>query len=140
MISGDKQYDDAKLNTFNPLFPRGGYFGLAAIIGPSNLGDIHPSVTLAITKKISWQTDYDIFWRMNRNDGIYGPNVKVIYSGKDTHSTQIGRQLGTSFIYQPKKFLYFRLEGTWFEAGDYLKETGQGKDILMGGATIQVKF
>src|ERR1044072_7001138 len=42
LISGDQKMDDNKIQTFNPLFPRGGYFGLAALIGPANLFDIHP--------------------------------------------------------------------------------------------------
>ena len=34
LISGEKHFDDDKLKTFNPPFPRGAYFGLAALIGP----------------------------------------------------------------------------------------------------------
>ncbi|HKC36283.1 MAG TPA: alginate export family protein [Chitinophagaceae bacterium] len=49
-ISGDTLYGDKKLQTFNPLFPRGGYFGLASLMGPANLFDIHPSLTLELKK------------------------------------------------------------------------------------------
>ena len=140
LISGDRNYQDGKLNTFNPLFPKGAYFGLAALIGPSNLIDVHPYIELAIAKDLSWQSDYDLFWRNSINDGIYGPNVQLVYSGSGTSSKHIGQQLGTALVYTPDMFLYFRGEFTWFNAGRYSKQAGTGKDILMAGATIQLKF
>ncbi len=140
LISGDKKYRDGRLNTFNPLFPRGAYFGLAALIGPSNLLDVHPYIELAVAKNLSWQSDYDVFWRKSVQDGIYGPNMQLIYSGVGATAKHIGQQLGTSLVYTPNKFLYLRGEFTWFNAGDYLKQVGAGKDILMAGATVQFKF
>ncbi|MXV50079.1 alginate export family protein [Pedobacter sp. HMF7647] len=139
-ISGDKTYNDSRLNTFNPLFPKGAYFGLAALIGPSNLVDAHPYIQFNLTKNLIFSSDYDLFWRMSRNDGIYAVNSKLIYSGKVGTSKQIGRQLGGALEYFPNKYLYFRQEFTWFNTGDYLKEAGPGKDILMFGSTITFKF
>lgn len=139
LISGDKNIGDDRLNTFNPLFPRGAYFGLAALIGPANLIDVHPYIELTIATDLSWQTDYDVFWRKSIEDGIYGPNVGIIYpAGVDAR--HIGQQLGTALVYTPNQFLSLRGEFTWFNAGAYLKQSGAGKDILMTGATIQFKF
>ncbi|MEO6980989.1 MAG: alginate export family protein, partial [Mucilaginibacter sp.] len=134
-ITGDKNYGDGRLNTFNPLFPKGAYFGLAALIGPANLVDAHPYVQLALTTKLSLFESYDMFWRMNRNDGLYAVNGKLIYSGKNIPSKYIGNQLETALEYTPNKFFYFREEFTWFNAGDFLKAAGPGKDILMAGTT-----
>jgi catechol 2,3-dioxygenase-like lactoylglutathione lyase family enzyme len=64
------------------LYPKGAYFGLAALIGPSNLFDIHPSIDLELTDRLNWGMDYDIFWRLSKHDGIYAPNMSVIYAGK----------------------------------------------------------
>ena len=74
LISGDRRYDDNKLQTFNPLFPRGAYFGLAALIGPANLIDVHPYLALSIFKTLELGFDYDIFWRYSSYDGLYGAN------------------------------------------------------------------
>ncbi len=139
-ISGDAQYGDNKLQTFNPLFPRGGYFGLASLIGPVNLFDIHPSLTLELNESLFLNMDYDIFWRYSKNDGIYGPNVLMIYSGKNNPFKFIGNQLATDLVYTPNAFLYFRWEFTWFDAGEYLKAAGTGKDIIFTGVTAQLKF
>ncbi len=140
LISGDASYGDNKLQTFNPLFPKGSYFGLAALIGPANLLDVHPSMTFELTEKLSLDMDCDLFWRYSKNDGIYGPNVALIYSGKNNDHTHIGDQLSTDISYTPNKFLYFRWEFTWFSAGDFLKTAGPGKDILFAGITTQFKF
>lgn len=140
LVSGDKSHNDQRLNTFNPLFPKGAYFGLAALIGPSNLIDTHPYIMITLAKNLTLTEDYDMFWRMDRNDGLYAPNGKVIYPGQNNFSKQIGSQLATYLEYTPNNFLYFRGEFTWFKAGDYLKESGPGKDILLAGTTITLKF
>lgn len=139
-ISGDKNYDDGKLNTFNPLFPRGAYFGLAALIGPYNLLDAHPYVQVSLSKEVVFALDYDLFWRMSRNDGLYAVNGKRIYSGKAGRSKHIGRQLGASLEFPLGKYFDFKQEFTWFNAGKYLKQAGPGKDILMTGSTLTFKF
>ena len=139
-ISGDARYGDNKLQTFNPLFPRGGYFGLVSLIGPANLFDIHPSLMFDLTSKLFLNMDYDIFWRFSKNDGIYGPNVALIYSGKNSRNKYIGRQYSTDLVYSPNTFLYFRGEFTWFKADEYLRDVSPGKDILFTALTAQLKF
>ncbi|MBL0740946.1 alginate export family protein [Chryseolinea sp. Jin1] len=139
LISGDKTNGDARLQTFNPLFPRGAYFGLAALIGPANLVDIHPS--LAITyKQLTLTTDYDRFWRQSPDDGIYAPNMELIYSGRHSSARLIGQQITTEIQYAPSGALTLKGEYTFFNAGHFLKDVGTGKDIHFGGVTVQYKF
>lgn len=139
-ISGDAKYGDDKLQTLHPLFPRGGYFGLVSLIGPANLFDIHPSLTFGLSTKMFLSMDYDVFWRFSRNDGIYGPNVALIYSGKNSSQKYVGRQFSCDLVYTPNNFIYFRTEFTWFKAGRFLKDSGTGKDILFTAFTAQLKF
>lgn len=140
LISGDKHFDDGKLQTFNPLFPRGAYFGLAALIGPSNLVDMHPSLSISITKNLNIGFDYDIFWRYSSNDGLYGVNSSLIYSGRNISSKYIGDQSAFNLVYTPNNSLSFSAEFTWFDTGSYLKAAGAGRDILFTGVTAQLKF
>ncbi|UTN06354.1 alginate export family protein [Flavobacterium bizetiae] len=139
-ISGDKEVGDNGLQTFNPLFPRGAYFGLASVIGPANLIDFHPSISLQLSKSVDWVIDYDMFWRYSSNDGIYAPNTILIYPGDTTTAKKIGNQLESEITWQPNPYLYFRLEGTWFNAGEYIKASGTGKDIFFAGITMQLNF
>jgi hypothetical protein len=141
VVSGDRKKGDDRLQAFNPLFPRGAYFGLAALIGPSNLFDIHPSIVFElIDDKLTWTIDHDVFWRYSTKDGIYAPNVSLIHTSGSSQNKFIGNQLASDVTYTPNQFLLLRAEVTWFRAGAYLKDVSAGKDILFGGATLQVKF
>lgn len=141
IISGDRQTGDNRLGTFNPLFPRGAYFGLAAFIGPANLFDIHSSFSLEPVKgKLVWTIDHDVFWRNSVQDGIYAPNVSMIFPAGNSGHRLIGHQLATDITYTPNRALLLRAETTWFAAGDYLKTVSAGKNILFFGVTTQYKF
>lgn len=140
LISGDASTDDQKIQSFNPLFPRGAYFGYAALIGPSNLFDIHPSVSIPISNVLTTSVDYDIFWRYSVHDGIYNPGANAIYPAGDSQEAFIGHQISGNLDYAPNKHIYIRVELTWFKTGPYLQSVGNGKDILFAGFTSSVKF
>jgi hypothetical protein len=140
IISGDRRYDDDRLQTFNPLFPRGAYFGLAALIGPANLLDIHPSLEWPLGNNWVAELDYDLFWRHRLSDGIYGPNVRPVYSGRNTTARHIGRQLGANIAWEPNRHLSLQAEGTWFDTGPYLREAGSGKDVFFTALTVQFRY
>lgn len=140
LISGDRHYDDGIQGTFNPLFPRGAYFGLAALIGPSNLIDIHPSLSIHLTDDIEYSIDYDVFWRYSQNDGVYAPNVMMIYSGRNIDAKYIGCQWGTDIAFDISQQWLLKAEFTWFDTGTFLRHAGAGKDIYFTGLTTQFKF
>jgi hypothetical protein len=139
IISGEKSKDDHPLNTFNPLFPRGAYFGLAALIGPVNLIDVHPSFSFKPFRNIEVSTDYDAFWRYSVHDGIYGPNVVLIFDDQ-SESRFIGHQLGLSIEYQPNAFLKLTPEVLWFLPGPYLNDVSPGQQVFFAAFTTQFKF
>ena len=140
LISGDAETDDHRIQSFNPLFPRGAYFGYAALIGPSNLFDIHPSIDVPISNAVTFSTDYDIFWRYSTRDGIYNPGAKVIYGPGDSGKAFIGHQISGNIDFTPNKHIFIRAEATWFKAGSYLKSVSSGKNILFVGFTSTLKF
>jgi hypothetical protein len=139
-ISGDHLAGDSRIETFNPLFPKGAYFGLAALIGPANLIDLHPSIAFHLHRSVTWTIDYDLFWRYSTTDGVYAPNVFLLYSGNKSAGKWIGGQLASDIEYSPAPNLIVKAEFTWFQSGDFLKDVSAGKDILFGGLTLQVKF
>ncbi len=139
IISGDKSKNDNQLNTFNPLFPRGAYFGLAALIGPVNLIDFHPNFSFKPFKYFEVSADYDVFWRYSVNEGIYGPNVMLIFDDQST-SRFIGHQLGLALEYQPNAFIKLTPEAMWFYPGQYLKDVSPGMQVFFAAFTTQFKF
>ncbi|WP_168171905.1 alginate export family protein [Algoriphagus sp. A40] len=139
VISGDKVRSDDILNSFNPMFPRGAYFGLAAIIGPVNLIDVHPSFQVSLADELVFSMDYDLFWRFSTQDGIYGPNVRILYLA-ESEERKIGNQMGVNLEYSPNDHLSIVPEFTWFQADEYLKEVGAGKDVLFAALTVQYRY
>lgn len=106
------------------------YFGLAGLIGPSNLIDIHLSIALDLTEKLGFQIDYDVFRRSSIHGVLYAPNMQLLHSGDNTTERFIGTQLIANFDYNVNPFLTVSVEGSWFDAGSFLKETGSGKDYF----------
>jgi len=98
VTSGDDNPNNADLQTFNPLFPKGAYFGEPALIGPANHIDVHPQLELALRRNVMLTLDWDCFWRESTHEGIYGPAVNLIQSGQTSNAvTWAIRQLGQAY-------------------------------------------
>ena len=91
-MSGDRNPKSRDVQTFNPLCPRGTYFGAIALIGPANLIDVHPSLDLQPTPHVTVSADWDVFWRESLHDGLYGNAVHLVRSGQRSRARSIGSQ------------------------------------------------
>ena len=99
---GDRDANDANLQTLNPLFPRGNYFTEAALLGPQNFFDVHPCLQLHPFPNWTFETGMDFYWCESLNDGIYTPGGSVIYriraslasSARTFHLSSAGRPRG----------------------------------------------
>jgi hypothetical protein len=140
LISGDLRTNDEKIQSFNPLFPRGAYFGYAALIGPSNLFDLHPSWTIPLSTSFEADIDYDIFWRYTSADGIYNQDASLMYPAGDRQEKFIGHQISGNIEFIGHDHVFVRTEVTWFHAGDYLNAVSAGKDIFFVGITTRFRF
>jgi hypothetical protein len=77
--SGDRNRNDAKLETFDPLYPNLGYFTDAPLAYPSNSFDIHPNVALDLVPSLRATFGTDFLFRVTRSDAIYAtPGIPVI--------------------------------------------------------------
>jgi hypothetical protein len=121
-ISGDQKAGDGKLQSFNPLYPKGGYFGFNPLIGPSNLIDLHPYLTLTITDQLSVQTDVVFNWRYSVNDGIYRPGGNFNTAGSLSNHRFIGTTYLLSADYKFNNKLSFSCGGQYFRVGDFIKD------------------
>lgn len=137
LISGDNE-DNSQLRTFNPLYPRGAYFGRVAKFGPANLIDIHPSWSIS-AEQLRFEIDYDAFWRFSTSDGVYGPAVTPDFSA-ESDERFIGHQFGTIFTWEPNQFFVAELETNYIIAGDYLKEVTAGNNLFHVVITLETKF
>ncbi len=140
VTSGDANPNDNDLQTFNPLFPRGSYFGAPALIGPSNHVDLHPQLDLVFKNRLTLTIDWDWFWREDRGDAIYGPAVNVLRSGDVDASRYVGDQMELALEIRINRHVTFTGDYARFYAGDFLRETSPGRDITHFSAWVAFRF
>jgi hypothetical protein len=139
-ISGDRKHGDDKLNTFNPLFNNPTYFGLLGKIAPMNLMDIHPSLRLEPNEKIEIILDWDFFWRVSKEDGLYRPPRFLNREGHEAESRWIGHQPSFEFSYLINRHFKLKVETSYFITGDFIQETGESKNLFHFATTSSFKF
>src|SRR5882672_6078986 len=140
VTSGDDNPNNRDLQTFNPLFPRGAYFGEPALIGPANHIDVHPQLDLALRKNLSLTLNWDCFWRENTHDGIYGPAVNVIQSGRTSNARYVGNQAEAMLEWRLGRHLAFAADYAHFFAEDFLQQTTPGKDVDYFSTWVTFRF
>lgn len=121
-ISGDENLRDENLNSFNPLYPRGGYFGFNPLIGPSNLIDIHPYLTLNLSDRLLFQIDLVYNWRYSLQDGIFHPSGSFNLGGANSLARYIGTTYLLSADYRLNKYLSLSLGYQYFKVGNFIKD------------------
>lgn len=84
IASGDKNKNDGKLETFNPLFFKANYFNDAAFFRPANLADIHLSLQVQPREDLTITLGSDVIWRHQLQDAIYGTAGNVLLPPTNT--------------------------------------------------------
>jgi hypothetical protein len=130
--SGDKDKSDTKLNTYNPIFAKSA-FGLAAPIGSSNIENINPYIKINPIKKLSVYATVYFMQRNSDQDGTYSPGMTEVRPNPSklfaSNKQGIGTQYSIETSYALNKNISFAVDGAYFQAGNYVKETGKGLDI-----------
>lgn len=140
-ISGDADKGDGKLGTFNPLYPKGGYFGFSPQVGPVNLIDIHPYATYNITEKILAQADVVFNWRYSLNDGIYRPSGTLSLASSGSRKRYIGTAFLGNITYSISNFLSSTTGLQYFKTGSFINEViPEHKDGLFFNTRLTFKF
>jgi len=82
-----------------------------------------------------------LLWRNSRTDGLYRPNMTPFFElDNGATSKYIGSQLSGTLMYQAHGHISLGTGFSWFDAGQYLNEVTEGKDILFGFVSAQFKF
>ena len=122
--SGDHRPDDSSLGTFNPLFPKGDYFGLIASAGPSNHTDLYPRIEIPVSPRLVVTAGWVMFWRHQRGDGLYAFSGRLLRSGRETQSRFVGNSPGFTLVWEPSRRLSILGHVSAFTAGPFIRETG----------------
>jgi Alginate export len=127
--SGDSDRAGSNLNTFNPLFPNPVYSSLSALLGPSNVTDVGPTIRFAPDQKTSVGLEFPFYWRSSRQDGVYGFAGNLIRPANLSIARFIGVQPGITVdrfytSHFSSSVAYFR-----FFTGDFLRQTPPGRNV-----------
>ena len=137
--SGDANPADGKLQTFNPLFPKGAYFNESGLTSWSNLVALRPSLGLSPTRDLSLEASYMIRRRQTGDDAIYlQPSTQLAVVGADT-SRAVGNLVQLDAGWQVNRNLKLQLQAVHQNAGSAVTALG-GKDVTFAMAIIQYRF
>lgn len=123
-ISGDGNLRDGRLGTFNPLFPKLPYFSEANLVGPANLLDIRPNITLTLLPKVTLTVGWNPLWKQEKADAFYGPAVTPVARTAGGAGRYMGQQLSTTLEWSPTDNL--TLGGTYvgYTPGERIRQAG----------------
>lgn len=140
-ISGNNNTNGTHLNTFNPIYPKGGYFGFSPQIGPVNLIDIHPYGSLSLTTKLMVQADVVFNWRYSLQDGVYRPGGTFNLAGSASSKRYIGTAYLLSAVYGINKFINLNTGIQYFKTGNFIDDIIPGsKNGLFMNTRLVFKF
>ena len=140
IASGDKDPNSPELQTFNPLFPKGAYFSENGLIGPSNFIDVNPSVELHFAKSLTVTANWVFFWRESTHDGLYNNAVALVRSGRNSNARYIGSQPQAVVEWSIERHLTLTAIYAHFLAGEFLRESGSGRDVDYATTWLTYKF
>lgn len=140
IASGDDDPNNPDLQTFNPLFPKGAYFSEAGLIGPANFIDLNPCVDLHPTEHTTLIFDWDFFWRESLDDGLYNNSMALVRSGKTSNARYIGSMPQMQLLWDFDRHLSFGAIYGHFFTGQFLNESGPGKDVDYMTTFLTYKF
>lgn len=99
MGSGDRDPADSRLETFNPMFPRGGYFNETGLVSWGNLAAARASVGVTPTRAVSLEASYTARRLWSDADAIYLQPLTPLAAARAGQSNAVGDAV--------------QLDGTW---------------------------
>lgn len=139
-VSGDRDPNDGKLGTFNALFPKGKYFGELSPIGPYNISNISPTLSLDLGGGVGLDLTAAAYWRASLGDGLYDVPGQLIREGAASRARFIGAQAEAAIAWRADERLVLSASLSVFTPGRFLRETGSSDAIGMIGAEVLWAF
>jgi hypothetical protein len=131
-VPGDKSATDSELNTFNTLFARPP-FGQTVALNITNTFNVSPYLRFQKGTKWFVTARTSIVNRISEADGIYTPNMSTlrpVADGRASSLKDLCSIYALDFNYNVSPHLFNQFEIGFCRAGDYLKESGSGKNVV----------
>ncbi len=139
IASGDRHPRDGRLETFDPLYFKSGYFNDASLYRPSNLVDVHPTLQLTPRETVVLGFGSDVLWRYTVNDGIYSPGGNLVLPPNGRGSHYLGTTVEATAEWRVNRHLTISLAYVHFFGGDYVRAV-RGGDVSFFSSTASFLF
>lgn len=140
IISGDSSPDSPVLGTFNPMFPKGNYFGTIGLIGPYNLINVHPSLSLRLSEQWTLQGAAVLYWRESLGDGLYNAAGNLVRPASGSPARYIGTQADVALAWEPRRWLSLGATYSLFLPGPFIAETGPSQTVHFIALEALIRF
>jgi hypothetical protein len=139
--SGDTGPASPVLKTFNPLFPRGLYYGYIDSSGSPNATVLHPELNLTISPTVSILAAHFSFWRTSAADGIYSQPGFLLRGGNGNQSRYVGSLQDLAIRWRAERHTTLEALATYYEAGAFLRENSPpGKNLSYFSIKMNYRF
>ncbi len=142
-VPGDKSNSDSELNTFNTLYAKPP-FGQTVALNITNTINLSPYVRYQHTIKWLVTLRGSFVSRESLVDGIFTPNMSPLRPILGKKNVSDARKVGNIFAldanYYPTKNISLQFELGYCVAGDYMSDTGNGKDVMYFAFKNAFKF
>lgn len=123
----------------NPLFPKLAYFNQAALLGPSNVLDLVPTLTLKPRPGLSISAGYGFLWRATTADAIYTGTGAPIARTAGQPGLFTAHQMNVDLSWQVDRHLQVDLGYVHLDTASALKRAG-GKSVDFSYLSASYKF
>jgi hypothetical protein len=139
--SGGTSLASPVLQTFDPLFPRGLYYGYIDSTGSPNATVLHPELSLTISPAVSIVATHFSFWRTSAADGIYSQPGFFLRAGNENQSRYVGSLQDLAIRWQADRHTTLEAIATYYEAGAFLRESSPpGKNLSYISLKMNYRF
>ena len=137
--SGDNRPTDRELNSFNPLFPRAGYFSEAGLTSFSNLVSVRTDLRLQPARGVTIESAVAHNRRESRNDAVYLAPSTAIAATRGNPAKDIGRQILLGVKWQVNRHVQVQAAYVHHSAGEAIEAAG-GRAVDFARSAVQIKF
>jgi hypothetical protein len=140
VASGDRDAGDPRLQSFNPLFPGNSYSGAVGLLGPTNLTDLTPALTMWPRSNLTIGFEAPSYWRTSTGDGIYATDLRLLIPPGAGAGKYVGTNPGVLIVWQVTPHLQFQGVVTRFLSGGFLENTFVGPGFGFYSASAVYRF
>ncbi|TBO44445.1 alginate export family protein [Pedobacter kyonggii] len=138
--SGDKSPDDNQMQTFNPIYPKGLYYGFVDNAGSVNLIIFHPKCDFRISARTTLSLNYYRFWRARASDGLYSTPGRFLLAPNNP-SRSVGWMGDIVAGHAINSHLSFSAVTSYYKRGAFLRATPSTPgDIFYFGIRSALSF